>query len=128
MTMHRHLAHFDFEAVGETGVTLGDLRRFLPAVDHEHDIAANRFFGFGKWAIDHARSTPARHEPRLQFQRTPIYGFPLRCKAIVPLVPAIDELCAFVGEKMSVRLWAGVSEQQEIGRGGRRCGHRVCGG
>lgn len=124
MAMLGHRANFDFQAVGQAGMRLGHLRCFLKTTRHQNHIAADGFFGLGERTIRHPTAVRARNRPRLFLQWTSADRFPFGGQAIVPTIPAFDEISALVTHEVSMRFGAGIAKQEEV-RGGSRVGFHI---
>ena len=84
MTAASHLAHFNLETVFEAGVLPGDLGSFIQAPHHQLYEASDRFLRFRVRAIDHALSTRAGDDTRLELERLALHRFAFSGQTIIP--------------------------------------------
>ena len=75
---------------------LGDFRRFVEIRDREEKVSANRFLRFGERTIHHSLTSCTRDDATAGFERMAVLHFALSSQSVVPGVPLLHQLLAFL--------------------------------
>jgi hypothetical protein len=110
-------ADLDDEAEGEARALFCDLGGFLDRGNGEKEITADGFLGFGEGTVDDAFAARG-DDAAFGFERMAVLDFAGGGEAVIPGVPAVEELLTLFGREGLVGVGGRFAEDEEVGIGG----------
>jgi hypothetical protein len=109
-----HAPDLDEHPESEAGMRVGDFSRLIVTIHGELHVAADRFLGFGKRAINDARAAGVDEHAFRVFEGLSFGGFALSNQAVVPGVLVGDEVLGLGQIEVPVVFRARVFEKQQV--------------